>query len=136
MPGLMEHIVGPVPLQVQSGEVSAALTTIDCKDTRIAQLLYVLPASGYAGEEVTVTIGIRKFGPATKDGLHIFSRSHSPFTPSPLAIDLIAREKSVHYWRLTFFFDRSSSVSTSVLAIKPGDVTEVITACFLSCYAL
>jgi hypothetical protein len=103
MPGLMEHIVGPVPLQVQSGEVSAALTTIDCKDTRMAQLLYVLPASGYAGEEVTVTIGIRKFGPATQDGLHIFSRSHIPSTPSPLAIDLIAREKSVHYGRLIFF---------------------------------
>jgi hypothetical protein len=75
MPGLMEHIVGPVPLQVQSGEVSAAFTTIHCKDTRMAQLLYVLPASGFAGEEVTVTIGIRNFGPATQDGLHISSRS-------------------------------------------------------------
>jgi hypothetical protein len=102
MPGLMEHVVGPVPLRVQSGEVSAALTTIDCKDTRMAQLLYVLPASGYAGENVTVTIGIRKFGPATQDGLHIFSRSQSPSTPAPLAIDLIAR-KIVHYGRLTFF---------------------------------
>jgi hypothetical protein len=131
MPGLMEHVVGPVPLRVQSGEVSAAFTTIDCKDTRMAQLLYVLPASGYSGEEVTVTIGIRKFGPATQDGLHIFSRSHIPSTPSPLAIDLVARKKRVCTTGDSHFFvDRSSLVSTSVLAINHlGDVTEVITAC-------
>jgi len=75
MPGLMEHIVGPVRLTVQSGEESAAFTTIKCKDARKAQLLYTLPASGYAGEEIFVTLGIRRFGPVTLDYLNVFSRS-------------------------------------------------------------
>ena len=73
LPSLSEDVVGAVHFSLRSGNNSDTATTVlNCKDSRIANLLYILPAEGYAGEEIYVTFGVQNFGSVTPSSLQVF----------------------------------------------------------------